>query len=379
VQLPGHVEAQKPRLDGKIGVIIDVNGGNVAGDRIISILDVTVRDGSYAIDYQFTPEMVAGISRGLDEAGIDYIEVSHGCGLGASENLGLTARATDAEYVRAAKASVEKARIGVIAGPAPVTKPKDIDTVIDEVDFIRFFTPCSDPRGIEENMEYALKRRADLPVFMQLTNSTRRPAKDIIEAGRVAESLGVKTMYVVDTTSHFLPNEVSDLIGALTSELGMGVGFHGHDSLSLAVANTIAAVRAGATAIDASLRGIGRGGGNAQLEIVVSLLNRLGLADSYDIEALIITAEKQVEPIMPPRKGVSPIDLITADANISLYPIDLYQRISQAADVSLIDLIVAIGADSETVDPDLESIRRALTKLGADPDSALSSLKKDRR
>lgn len=345
----------------------------------VSILDVTVRDGSYAINYQFTPEQVASIAGGLDEANIDHIEVSHGCGLGASENLGLRARATDAQYVSAAKAAVKSANVGVIAGAAPVTHPKDIDTVIEQIDFIRFFTACSNPRGIEENLNYALKKRPDLPVFLQLTNSTRRPKATIVEAGRIARSLGVTTMYVVDTTAHFLPDEVADLITTLKSECGIGIGYHGHDSLRMAVANTIAAVKAGATAIDASLRGIGRGGGNAQLEIVVSILQRMGLNRSCDLDGLIAAAEQHVEPIMPPGKGIAPIDLITADANIALYPIEFFNRLADAADVSLIDLIYEIGSDKEAVEPDIDAIERALLKLGADPDKALSSLNIGRR
>jgi len=339
-----------------------------------AILDVTVRDGSYALDYQFETDQVAGIAGALDRTGIEYIEVSHGCGLGAGENLGLAAKATDAEYVGAAKGAVRRAKIGVIAGAAPVTQFKDIDTIIEDVDFIRYFTNCANPRGIENNLNYTKKRRPDLPVFLQLTNSTRRPAKEIVKAGLVAQDLGVEIIYVVDTTSHFLPEEVSELVSELTSRCKIGIGFHGHDSLRMAVANTLAAVSAGAASIDASLRGIGRGGGNAQLEIVVSLMQRFGLRRDLDLKALVAAGTELIEPIMPPRRGVDGADLVMADSNISLYPLSVFQMLCEKAHVSFAAFVKKLGGDGSVVEPQIEDVKRALNALGADADKALREI-----
>jgi 4-hydroxy 2-oxovalerate aldolase len=332
-----------------------------------SILDVTIRDGSYAINYQFTPEQVGKIVAALDHAGIDLIEVSHGCGLGARENLGLPGAASDAEYVHAAKEAAKRAKIGVIAGGAPVTYPKDIDTIIDAVDFIRFGANCHAPRTIESNVTYALTKRPNLPIFLQLMRSTRRPLATLLQAGHEAESMGIQTLYVVDTAGHFLPEEVTEIVAALSSELRIAVGFHGHDNLGLAIANSLAAVQAGASSVDASLRGMGRAGGNAQLESLISCLHRKGIASHIELDPLLAAGRDLVVPIMPERFGIDSIDLLTADANIDLYPLPFYQRIAETAGVPFEALVRALGADASAVEAGIDELRRALSTLGADP------------
>ncbi len=136
--------------------------------REISILDVTIRDGSYTINYQYTPEQVERIVGALGSAGIDFVEVSHGCGLGASENLGIPAAASDLDYVTAAKKAAGGAKVGVIGGGPPVTLEKDIDPIIEAVDFIRFAANCDNPKNVESNIRYAKKLRPDLTIFMQM-------------------------------------------------------------------------------------------------------------------------------------------------------------------------------------------------------------------
>ena len=175
----------------------------------ISILDVTIRDGSYLINYQYTPAQVASVASILDSANIDFIEVSHGCGLGAANNLGLPAAASDADYVKAAKQAVKNAKIGVIAGAAPVTLPADIDSVIDHVDFIRFAANCDNPTSIKANMNYAKRRRPDLKILFQMMRSSRIPKEKLIDAARMVEDLGVEVLYLVDTVGYFIPGMFS--------------------------------------------------------------------------------------------------------------------------------------------------------------------------
>ena len=331
----------------------------------ISILDVTVRDGSYSIDYQYTPAQVASIAAALDQAGIDYLEVSHGCGLGAAENLGLASAASDAEYVKAARGAVKRARVGVIAGSSPVTERRDIDSVIREVDFIRFAANCDRPEAIKENVSYARKIRPDITLFLQMMRSTRRPKKDLVAAGRRAESMGFSMVYLVDTAGYYTPGEVGDVVSALSAKLDIGVGFHGHDNLHLAVANSIAAQEAGAVSLDASLRGIGRAAGNAQLECLVSVLKRRGLARDVDLGILLEAGEKLIAPIMPPRRGVGAIDVATADANIDLYPAKIYERAAADAGLSIFDLIGLLKSDPSIVEFSPEDARRLLKETRA--------------
>jgi 4-hydroxy-2-oxovalerate aldolase len=334
----------------------------MVSERKLSLLDVTLRDGSYAIQYQFTPTHVAQIITALHESGIDLIELGHGCGLGARENLGISAAASDAEYVRAARAAAPGARLGVIAGPFPVTYTKDIDAVIESLDFIRFAANCDKPKAVEANLAYARRRKPNLLVFFQMMRSTRLRPEALLSSARQVADMGADVVYLVDTAGHYLPEEIADIIGLFTSELKIGVGFHGHNNLSLAVANTIAAVDAGARYVDASLKGLGRAAGNAMLEAVVSILKRKGMLKEVNLDALIEAGEKLIVPLMPSRKGVEAIDVITADANIDLYPLEGYRQMSRSLGLDFVAFIRMLAADPKLVEAGQMDVNRVLLR-----------------
>ncbi len=330
-------------------------------ENSLQILDVTIRDGSYAVDFSYTPQQVAEI------AGLLYIEVSHGVGLGAAEVLGLAAAAPDIAYVRAARQAVQRAQIGVIALSEAVATRAHLDEVLDEIDFIRFAANCHQPEAVEPSIAYVKKRRPELPVFFQLMRSARRRDEEILAAAARIEGMGAETLCLVDTAGHYTPRDVARLVGALRDQTQMRIGFHGHNNLALATANTFAAAEAGAGLVDASLRGIGRSPGNAQLEAVVSLLHRIGLAREVDLETLVYAGEKCVLPLMPPACGVPGLDIITGDANIDLYPPEALERIATEAGVNFIDFLYELARDASIVEADVDAIRRTLERMGVDP------------
>ncbi len=350
----------------------------------VQILDVTIRDGSYAIDYKYKPAQVAEISAALDKAGIQMIEVSHGCGLGARENLGIAAAASDREYVEAAKQAVKQAKVGVIAGPDVVTKKRDIDSVAKHVDFIRFAANCDNVRAVEPNLAYAKKLNIDC--FFQMMRASRLDPKKFLEAAATVEKMGASTVYVVDTAGHFMPNEVKKLISQMKERLSVKVGFHGHNNLGLAVANTVAAIEAGADAVDASLRGMGRASGNAQLEALVSLMKRMGLAKGIDLDLLLQAAEKFIEPVMPAQKGISRMDITTGDANIDLYPMSLFELLAKDSGAGFTDFIRRLAAHKDMTEVDFRQVAETIRHFGGDPerifkkygiDKAIKAMKDD--
>lgn len=344
------------------------------GKKNLSILDVTIRDGSYAIDYQYTSEQISKIAAALDAAGISLMEVGHGCGLGAGKKMGLPSATEDTEQVRAARGASKKIKIGVIAWPRTITTKEDIDSIIGEVDFIRFAGTSADLKAVESNIDYVRTRRPDLDIFLQLIRSTRISKSEIVRAGRQAEAMGVSTVYVVDTAGHFVPNEVGDIVSALTDKLKIGVGFHGHNNLGLAIANTLSAIEAGAVSVDASLKGLGRAGGNAQLEALVSLIKRMGYAKEVNLDILLLAGELLIGPIAPATAGISMTDVLTADANIDLYPVKFYEKIADEAGIEFEDFVRALGRDKEVVEAGMNEITRALKKFGVDANAVMEKV-----
>jgi 4-hydroxy 2-oxovalerate aldolase len=118
---------------------------------------------------------------------------------------------------------------------------------------------------------------------------------------RVMADNGCQCVYVVDSAGAMVLDEVSDRVAALVAELGddASVGFHAHRNLGVGEANTVLAVRAGATTVDGSLRAFGAGAGNAQTELVAALLERSGSATGIDVAALLDVAEDVAAPLQP--------------------------------------------------------------------------------
>ena len=144
--------------------------------------------------------------------------------------------------------------------------------------------------------------------------------------------------------------------------------------MGLAIANSLAAARAGAVSVDASLRGMGRAGGNAQLDALVSLLGRIGMARAVDLDRVIAAGEELIAPIMPPKRGIDSIDVVTADAGIDLYPPELFALIAKEAGVDFLDFVRRLAADPELVEARYDEIERALTGMGADAKRALAAV-----
>jgi 4-hydroxy 2-oxovalerate aldolase len=96
-------------------------------------------------------------------------------------------------------------------------------------------------------------------------------------------------VYVVDSFGSMLPSDVKDYVEVLRGEFDV-VGFHGHDNLGLANANSLEAITAGARIIDGTLCGIGRGSGNAMTEVIAGILTRDGKGE-YDFRAVARMAE----------------------------------------------------------------------------------------
>lgn len=332
-------------------------------------MDVTVREGSCVIDFKFTAGQVAEIAQAIDEAGIPYMEVGNGGGLGVPDEYyrGLRPQSTDMEHLRAAKKVVKNCKIGLLASSDPVTKKQHIEAVKAEVDFLRIAARIDNIAGAKSNVEYA--RSLNIPVFFQMMRSSKRPLADIVAAAQQAESYGSNAVYLVDTIGWFLPDQVTNLIKALKEKIKIPIGFHAHNNLMCAVANSLAAVQAGADYVDGSLGGCGRDAGNAQLEALVAALQRNGRLLKINFDKLISACKKYIEPAMPPQ-GSPPLQVASAAANVCLYPMESYQHVARAAEIDLLTLIKKLG-EAEASEPDVE---RALKELGKDPQAIFKKL-----
>jgi len=86
-------------------------------------------------------------------------------------------------------------------------------------------------------------------------------------------SYGSDIICVVDSAGGMIPQQVAEYVSQLKTNFDCPIGFHGHNNLQLAIANSLVAIENGANIVDGTLRGIGRSAGNAQIEILSFLLS----------------------------------------------------------------------------------------------------------
>ncbi|MDX6569963.1 MAG: 4-hydroxy-2-oxovalerate/4-hydroxy-2-oxohexanoate aldolase [Gaiellales bacterium] len=284
----------------------------------VRIVDTTLRDGSHAIAHRYTVDQVTRIARALDHAGVWAVAVGHGDGLGASSIQYGRPLHSDAELLSAAASVVERARIAVAILPGIGTK-RDLEEARDAgASVARVSTVCTEADiGIQH---LGLARELGMLAHSHLNTAHLLDAAGIAEQARIVADAGSQAVFIVDSAGAFLTDDVRRRISAMREALpaDVAVGMHEHNNLSLAVANSAAAIEEGATLVDTSLAGLGAGAGNTQTEALVAVLERMGIDTGIDLWALQDAADEIVRGEVMQRPIV--IDRLTSTMGFASVP-----------------------------------------------------------
>jgi 4-hydroxy-2-oxovalerate/4-hydroxy-2-oxohexanoate aldolase len=311
--------------------------------RSVTLHDMCLRDGMHAKAHQLTLEQMVAIATALDEAGVPLIEVTHGDGLGgASVNYGFP-RHSDEEYLRAVAPKMKRARISVLLIPGIGT----IDELRVAADAgaraVRVATHCTEADIAEQHI--GLGRTLGLDTVGFLMMSHMAPAETIAAQAKLMESYGANCVYVTDSAGYMLPDDVTARIGVVKSRLRTEteIGFHGHHNLGMGIANSLAAVEAGASRIDGSAAGLGAGAGNTPLEVFAAVCDRMGVATGVDLFKLMDVAEDLVVPIMDQPIRVDRESLVLGWAGVYSTFLLFAKRAEERYGVPARDVLVELG------------------------------------
>ncbi|WP_293997648.1 4-hydroxy-2-oxovalerate aldolase [Sphaerotilus sp.] len=266
--------------------------------RKITVHDMTLRDGMHPKRHLMTLDQMRSIACGLDAAGVPLIEVTHGDGLGGSSvNYGFPAH-TDEEYLGAVIPLMKQAKVSALLLPG-IGTVDHLQMAHDlGVSTIRVATHCTEADVSEQHITYARKLGLDTVGFLMMAHMNS--PEGLVKQAKLMEGYGANCLYITDSAGYMLPEDVKARIGAVREALKpeTELGFHGHHNLAMGVANSIAAVEAGANRIDAAAAGLGAGAGNTPMEVFVAVCARMGIETGVDVFKIQDVAEDLVVPIM---------------------------------------------------------------------------------
>ncbi len=270
---------------------------DLAGKKVV-LHDMCLRDGMHPKQHKITVEQMVSIATALDAAGVPLIEVTHGDGLGgASVNYGFPT-ASDEEYLTAVSGAVKQAKISALLLPGIGTVDHLRMAAECGASTIRVATHCTEANVSRQHINLSREMGLDTVGFLMMAHMIE-PAH-LLEQAKLMESYGANCIYCTDSAGYMLPDDVTARISLLRTELKpeTDIGFHGHHNMAMGVANSLAALEAGALRIDGSAAGLGAGAGNTPLEVMAAVLDRMGAVTGVDIFKLMDAAETAVLPIM---------------------------------------------------------------------------------
>ncbi|MNO35590.1 4-hydroxy-2-oxovalerate aldolase [compost metagenome] len=307
----------------------------------ILISDPTLRDGSHAIRHQLSKADIASYAAKAEEAGIPIIEVGHGNGLGASSLQLGESLTSDCDMLETCKNNLKRTKLGVHVIPGFATISRDLKVALDlGVDVVRVASHCTEADITQRHIEYTRSR--ERIAYGVLMMSHMAPASVLVKEAKKMEQYGAMGIVLMDSAGNYLPQDVKEKVGALNSSLSIPVGFHAHNNLGMAIANSITAVENGATIIDGTIRGFGAGSGNAQLEVLVAVLERMGYTTSIDLYKLLDAADEVEKEFVnaPLIKSSSIVSGLTGVFSGFAKPVE---RIAQQYNVDPKDIYFELG------------------------------------
>lgn len=265
-------------------------------ERKITFVDTTMRDGSHAVRHSFTKEQVSQIAARLDKCGVPLIELSHGDGLGGSSYTYGFSKTDEFTLMEAAAKEIKNGRLTVLLLPGIGTIADLKQAKACGAKAVRVATHVTEADVSAEHI-YAAKELDMMAVgFLMMVHTA--PVERIVEEAKKMESYGADYINLADSAGYLMPEDVKARITAVREAVNIPVGFHAHNNMGLAIANSLIAVQSGADFVDGTLRGLGAGAGNAQIEVLAGVMKRNGYETGVDFYGLMDLAAEVVEPLM---------------------------------------------------------------------------------
>lgn len=308
----------------------------------INLYDVTLRDGSHAISHQLTEQQIDVYTQLIDTTGISAIEVGHGNGLGASSVLVGQSTLSDEMIIKTAKNNLRNTKLGIHVIPGFATINRDIKNALSwGVDIVRVASHCTEADTTERHIGYVREKGKEAYGLLMMSHMTT--PEILLDEAIKMQTYGAEAIVILDSAGSYLPDDVKERISLLSQNLNVPVGFHAHNNLGLAISNSLVAIEAGAQIIDGAVKGFGAGAGNAQLEVLVAVLEKLKYDTHIDLYKILDVADMVEKNLIKEPITISSLSIISAIAGVFSGFSKHVKRISNEFGVDSRDIFMELG------------------------------------
>lgn len=326
----------------------------------VELLECTLRDGSYAVDFKFTERDTEVLASVLERLGFRWIEVGHGLGIGAAQAGKGAMPASDERLIEAAKRAAPNAMIGSFFIPGIGTREQLRSARSAGLDFVRIGYNAPEVEQAYPYLEFA--RELGLIPCLNFMKTYGVTPQQFGEKAQGGEKAGAAAVYCVDSAGSMFPDDVRGYVSEARQRCQCALGFHGHSNLQFAVANSVEAFRSGARLIDSTLYGLGRGSGNVPTEVAVAVFHKLGVETGIDLYDVMDAAEEFLGPLMT---QIQLYDMMAVSMGYSQFHSSFLPKVAASArkhGVDLRRLVIAMG-ELDPVNLDEGTLERVAANL----------------
>jgi 4-hydroxy 2-oxovalerate aldolase len=309
--------------------------------RVI-VTDPTLRDGSHACSHQISTDQIKRYATAAEAAHVDYLEVGHGNGLGASSlQVGLSLL-PEQEMLRTAKACLKETGLSVHVMPGFATAKREIAQALEAgVDLFRVGSHCTEADLTQRHIGYVRNAGKEAWGVLMMTHMA---SKDVLlEECKKMQSYGAQGVVLMDSAGAAVPDDVKKKISLLADKLEVPVGFHAHNNLGLSIANSLAALEVGARILDGTARGLGAGAGNTPLELLVAVMQRQGYLCRADLYKVLDAAELASELFAANLPVCNSVTIVSGLAGVFSGFVKPVQRAAKQMGVDARDVFIELG------------------------------------
>lgn len=254
--------------------------------KIDIFYDVTLRDGSHANKHSLTKDFCIKYIQQAYNAGLRHIEIGHGNGIGGSSlHIGQLKEEDLFSVIEEFKNKYNDLQFGahVIPGLAKFSDMKEV--VSKGVSILRIASHCSEADTTETYIDYASELGCEVWGLLMMSHMIK-PDHLAREAEKM-QTYGASRIVFLDSAGSLTPSKIEIICNEILALIDIPLGFHAHNNLHAAVANSLASVNFGCSSIDLCARGYGAGAGNLPSEAFIGILEIDGIETGINFNELI--------------------------------------------------------------------------------------------